>query len=151
LLALALVCANSLPPIPARAAGQAQYNVTFLAEISTWDEPLGHIWVQFGDGHDRVFGFYPVGDTKKAALRLAGEVSDDSYRGADVSYRFWVSDAAFARGLAVVARYRSSNDVFPITNCKSMVADIARALGLKTPLTFMKSPAEYLSSLVEAN
>jgi hypothetical protein len=149
-LVSAIGCAVLLTP-SSRAIAGPEHNVTFMAEISTWDDPLGHIWVRFGDGHDQVFGFYPAGDSKKAMFRLAGEVSDDSYRRADVSYTFKVTDAEFAKGRAVIETYRTKSYVFPIANCKSMVAGIARAIGLKTPSGFMQSPAEYLGNLVDAN
>jgi len=133
---------------PPKVSGSDNIAVTFKAEISTgWDNPLGHIWVQFDDAG--TFGFYPAGDG--IGFFVPGVVADDSWKKANVSYTFHVSEEAAQRGLQVIESYRRQHYSIFTQNCKDMVYDVAVAMGLKTPSSFLASPAELLAKLVDAN
>jgi hypothetical protein len=137
--------------VPALAVDQSDggYTVTFMADISaTWND-IGHIWVKFGADDTLVFGFYP--DGVKGLLPEDGMVSDDSRRPEDVSYTWIVSRESFERGLAAVRGFSGQSYFLPARNCKDLVSEVARALGMEATSSFMRSPAEYLADLMDAN
>jgi hypothetical protein len=128
------------------------YRVVLKATVSTWADPLGHIWVAFGCRREaQVYGFYPGGDGKSAVWRLAGDVADDTWTKADVSYGFAVGAEFYERGLRVVEDYRRKRYIFPVRNCKNMVREVATAVGLRAPSDYLVSPADYLARIVESN
>ncbi|MCO6490087.1 MAG: hypothetical protein J5I98_16870 [Phaeodactylibacter sp.] len=127
---------------------QKTATITFFANISTLEEWLGHVWVEVDNGtHNFNFGFYPTDDDPTT---LQGLVSD-KYRKADISYTFKISEAQFQNTIPVIKEYIHAEYTFGINDCRRFAQRMARAAGLNTPDIGMKSPAEWMADLVDAN
>lgn len=117
-------------------------SITFYAAISeaSLTDWTGHVWIGLKDGNsNQVLGFYP------------GGLKDDSNIQEDVSYTFNISDSDFEEAQEVVDEFRKAKYLLGIKDCRRFAQSVALAAGLNVPSVGMKSPAEWMGSLVEKN
>ena len=127
---------------------QKSATITFYANISTLEDWTGHVWVEVkNEEHTFNYGFYPDDDDP---TKLQGLVSD-KYRKADVSYSFQITEQQFNRTIEVIKEYLHADYTFGLNDCRRFAQRMAQVAGLNTPSVGMKSPAEWLADLVDAN
>lgn len=123
---------------------QAQHTLTFYAKISSekigesgW---IGHVWIGLNNGETtETYGFYP------------GGLRGDADRNADISYPFSITSEKYEKVLVVIDAYRRKSYVLGMNDCRGFASAVATAVGLTVPSAALKSPAEWLADLVDAN
>ena len=127
---------------------------------------FGHTYVVYGgmDGRGRVVqpryvGLYPSGAFSQTALlallAVPGSISTepaDRHRRPDIVYRRRLSAAAYARLAGTVHRERKTPQAWDLIfyNCNSFAAEVANAIGLRTPPTF-EFPNDFVRDLYVMN
>ncbi len=99
----------------------------------------GHIWVGFKSPQRKFqLGYYPEG--------LQAESTH-----ADVSFTFPVTRQQFDIAVDVISIYHDNSYIIGVNDCRSFAELIARTIDLELPNKGIKSPAIWLSELVELN
>jgi hypothetical protein len=156
--------ANAMPSLESKAAKKpkGQYYVDFRARTAA---SYGHAFVWYGRTDQReveVAGLHPASDNPIPyvighVLPVPSETGA-SYGDLDAQYltahyRVYLNEPDAQRVFAYIKRLQASRPLWnaAVYNCVAFVRDIARYMGLKTPLLHTMYPDNWINELRELN
>jgi hypothetical protein len=145
---------------PVQASAKGPYYVDFRARTAaSW----GHAFVWYGKTSERavdVAGLTPAGDTGSYVLGYLTWVPSEtgaSYGDLDpqyltAHYKVYLDEADAKRVFAYIKHLQATSPLWnaEISNCTSFIGDIARFMGLKTPVRWTR-PEDYVNDLKALN